>query len=248
MNSPTLKAEGLSVAYGRKLALRDISFELPNGLHGLLGPNGAGKSTLFAALVGMVSPSAGQITLGEDLLGRRIDRDVRAMIGYLPQRFDTVGSMRVVDTVEFAAWANGHRSAACRQAATDALAIVELTEHAHERVRTLSGGQRQRLGIACAISHRPKLLLLDEPTVGLDPEQRIKVRMYLSRVAQNAVVLTSTHLVEDLAQIAERVLVLLDGEIAFDGTTADLAARARVRDEFTSPLESGYRSVASGIS
>ncbi len=152
--------------------------------------------------------------------------------------------MTVAAHVAFAAWANGVPDDRCQKAATGALDVVELNDLAGRRVRTLSGGQRQRLGIACAIAHEPDVLLLDEPTVGLDPLQRVQVRAYLARISERAIVLVSTHMVEDLAQVADRVLVLVDGRIAFDGTVADLAESGDDGDRHVSVLESGYRKVS----
>lgn len=241
-----LVVDDIHASYGRRVAVRGVSLRLTAGVHGLLGPNGAGKSTLFGVLAGTVRTTSGHVTLGPDRLGAGADPSARARVGFLPQRFDTVGSMTASAHVEFAAWANGVADDACPAAASWALGVVELDDLARRRVRTLSGGQRQRLGIACAIAHKPDLLLLDEPTVGLDPVQRMEVRRFLSRIGERAVVLVSTHMVEDLAQIADQVAVLVDGHVVFDGTVDALAAAGDDGHRHVSALEAGYRAVTTG--
>ncbi len=247
MSQPVLWLEGITARFGRREVLRDVDLELGKGVHGLLGPNGAGKSTLFGILAGVFRPAAGTIMLGEHRCGLAADKEMRKRVGYLPQRFDLSGTMTVVATVEFAAWANGINDNECRTAAERALAVVGLSDFGKRRVRTMSGGERQRLGIACAVAHAPDLLLLDEPTVGLDPVQRAQVRGYLRTIGERATVLISTHMVEDLAQIADLVTVLVDGRIAFRGTVQELSDCGGVTDQFVSPLEAGYRAVSMAV-
>lgn len=236
--------QGLTRRYGRVLALDDVTFELPvdAGIVGLLGPNGAGKSTLLAHLATLTRVQEGLLeVLGHDVR-RKSERDrARRHLGYLPQRFRLVPSMRVSDIVAYAAWMNGVESRISHSHAGQALEYVGLSDKASQRVRTLSGGQRQRVGIACAIAHRPRLLLLDEATVGIDPVARVQLRRYLRDIARDRVVLLSTHLVEDVVQVCERIIVMNQGRAVYDGPTAALAAIAADNlSPLASPLESAY--------
>jgi ABC-2 type transport system ATP-binding protein len=173
--------------------------------------------------------------------------DARSRIGYLPQRFSLMMGASCLRNAAYAAWCNGVAARAAEDAALEALSMVDLDEKANDKAGRLSGGQRQRLGLACAIAHRPPVLLLDEPTVGLDPAQRIEVRRQLHAVAQTTCVLLSTHIVEDLAQMASRVLVLSGGRIAFHDTVEALASLAgeasSSQPRFSSPVEAGYLSL-----
>jgi ABC-2 type transport system ATP-binding protein len=218
--------------YGRTHVLRDLNWVLGPGVTGVLGPNGAGKTTLLRLLVGMARPKRGAIRISGDN-GRRV--------GYLPQRFSLAGEMRLQDTVAYAAWIQGVARSKCAEHAADALAAVELADRMRQRCRTLSGGQRQRLGIAASIVHRPELLVLDEPTVGLDPEQRIRVRQIIADIGRDRMVLLSTHLAEDITHLCSRVGVLTGGRIVFDGTPDDLVD-GRVKSEGTlgSDFEHAY--------
>jgi len=238
ISNPRLEARSISAGYRRKEVLHNISFSLPAGVHGLLGPNGAGKSTLFSVLSGVRKPTSGNVLITDET-----DSVGNSGVGYLPQRFDIVGGMTVQQHVEYAAWVSGVADALCEDAASEAIGLVGLTDWAGKRAKELSGGQQQRLGIACAVSHSPKVLLLDEPTVGLDPIQRTDIRRHLARIGEHSVVLVSTHLVEDLTQIADSVLVMLEGRIVFQGTLAGLAQCGTTGDEYTTPVESGYRAL-----
>ncbi|MCL1899561.1 MAG: ATP-binding cassette domain-containing protein [Promicromonosporaceae bacterium] len=240
--SPTaLSVRNLTVGYGRQEVLHGVSLRMAPGVHGLLGPNGAGKSTLFAALVGLMKPRGGSVTFEGPAT------DGAPSIGYLPQRFDLIGSLSALEHVEFAAWTNGVEAAACTAAARVALAAVDLDDRAGVKAKRLSGGQRQRLGIACALAHDPAVVLLDEPSVGLDPMQRTQLRHNLDALGESRIVLVSTHLVEDLAQLADSVFVMLDGRIAFDGTVEELSALVPMPSSRLSPLEAGYRAIALGL-
>jgi len=235
----TLHVDSLTARYGKKTALNDVSFSLTRGVHGLLGPNGAGKSTLFGVLAGTLRSHSGTVEVADAVKGEHI----QSSIGYLPQHFDTIGGLTALEHVEFAAWVNAIPDKLCRDAAFKALAVVNLTELASMKVKKLSGGQRQRLGIACAVAHRPAILLLDEPTVGIDPMQRTEMRKYLYHIGQRSTVLVSTHLVEDLTNISQQVLILSHGSLVFQGTVEQLSERGHHDDRLASPLESGYRAV-----
>lgn len=210
---------------------------------GLLGPNGSGKTTLLSALATMGVITSGSIRVGgHDLSTPDGRRDARKLVGWLPQRFDLASTMTVIDAVRYAAWANGVPAAESRSAAERALAVVDLTGRAYDRVRRLSGGQRQRVGLAASVAHDPRVVLLDEPTVGLDPEQRVRFRSYLRAAGTGRTTIMATHLLEDVRQTCDRLVVLLHGRVAFDGLSADLAARGEgIDDPLESPFERGYR-------
>jgi ABC-2 type transport system ATP-binding protein len=219
----TLKISAVDFSYGRRQVLSDISWELGTGVTGLLGPNGAGKTTLINLLVGITKPSSGNITIsGIDGVTRSV-RD--ANIGFVPQRFSVAGELRVLDTIAYAAWINGVAPKLCAASALAALDTVHLGDQASQRVRQLSGGQRQRLGIAAALSHAPDVLVLDEPTVGLDPGQRVRARGIIQEIGKRVPVLLSTHLIEDVSHLCTRVGVIVDGRLVFDGPQEQLETK-----------------------
>ena len=240
----------LTVRFGRVTAVDRASLAVGAGITGLLGPNGAGKTTLLSVLSGGIRPAPGHVEINGHDLGTPGGRNaVRGEIGYLPQRFDLAGGLTLRQTVEYAAWCNGVGRPQLAGAADDALALVGLADRAQSKVRHLSGGQRQRLGLAAAVPHRPRVLLLDEPTAGLDPEQRVRFRGYLMSLASESCVILATHLLEDVQQAADRLVLLSDGDVAFSGTPGDLAAMGTsMASGLTdtageSDLERGYRLV-----
>jgi ABC-2 type transport system ATP-binding protein len=210
--------------YRRRSALESVTLEVNRGFTGLLGPNGAGKSTLLNLAATALPLQSGHLLVGgHDVSDTNGRRRARQELGYLPQHFDIAGSMRVVDAVEYAAWAQGVADGECQTAGRDALELVDLVDLMQQRVRHLSGGQRQRLGIACALAHNPSILLLDEPTAGLDPEQRSSVRQHLTRLAKERTILMATHILEDVARFGDRLVVLNQGRVLFDGPPTGLA-------------------------
>lgn len=242
-DTATISVSALRVRYGARIALDGVDLTVDTGITALLGPNGAGKTTLLSTLTGR-RPTSGKVQLaGHDLNDRRQRLQARRFVGYLPQHFDLHGGLTVGDTVWYACWCNGLRKSAADKAAQSALEVTELAAKAGERVRTISGGERQRLGLACSIVHRPSVLLLDEPTVGLDPEQRIRFRHYLSAISTSSSILLTTHLLSDVAVLADRLIVLSSGRVAFSGTPDELADRGEPDKPAETALESGYRSV-----
>jgi ABC-2 type transport system ATP-binding protein len=218
-----VQTRDLTVKFGRRNALQAISMAVPYGITGVLGPNGAGKTTLLAVLATAVRIPAGAAWIGGHDLGTGSGRRAaRELIGWLPQRFDLAGGMTAIDTVAYAAWANGIPAEAAVSHANEALQVVDLGGRAKDRVRQLSGGQRQRLGLAASIAHRPAVLLLDEPTSGLDPEQRRRFKASLEAATLDRTVLFASHLHEDLALIARQIAVLDEGGLVFMGTPQEL--------------------------
>ncbi|WP_239129357.1 ATP-binding cassette domain-containing protein [Sinosporangium siamense] len=227
-----------------KPVLRGASWTVEPGVTGLMGPNGAGKTTLLSLLVTLAAPQHGRVLIGEHDVSRPAGRrEARRLLGFVPQRFSLAGELTVADTVSYAAWVNGVPRRACGGAAAGALALVDAAALAARKVRTLSGGERQRVGIAAALAHDPRILVLDEPTVGLDPGQRLRAREVIARLGASRTVLLSTHLVEDVAHLCERVGVLAAGRIAFQGTFAELEALAEDSDpgrRYGSAFEHAY--------
>lgn len=208
-----------------KKALTDISLALESpSLIGLVGPNGAGKTTLMKLLVAGLLPTGGDILLDGQPL-RRQERQLKACLGYLPQMFGMYDELTVWQFLDYMAALKG--IARGKRAIEQALHDTHLFDKRKARIGTLSGGQRQRVGIAQALLGNPKLLIVDEPTVGLDPEERIHFRNLFSRMAQDRLVLLSTHIIEDVQSICGRLVVMHQGRIRFDGNPAALIQTAQ---------------------
>lgn len=216
----------LTKTYRNTIALHETTVTLLPGVTSLLGANGAGKTTLMSIIATLTRPTAGRVKVAGRSLERSGDIETaRTMIGYLPQSFELMGGASVTDNVAYSAWAHGVPADDVGRYVARALGDVGLEDRKRARSRTLSGGQRQRLGIACAVAHRPSIILLDEPTVGIDPVQRVGVRRLVATLGKDATVLLSTHLVDDAAELAARTLVLKEGKVVYDGTTQQLADR-----------------------
>ena len=214
----------LVVTYGRLRALDGLDLTLAPGVHGLLGPNGAGKTTLMRVLATVVAPSSGSVRLfGGALDGRGVERDVRRRLGYLPQSFGFYPRFRVREFVEYIAWLKEMPGPQVPIAVDRAIERVGLSDRAEDRMRSLSGGMLRRVGIAQAIVNDPDLLLLDEPTAGLDPERRVALRTLLREIGVDSCVLVSTHLVEDVAAACSTVTLMDAGRSVFRGTPDELA-------------------------
>ena len=213
---------------GRVRALDDFSLDVEPGVLGLLGPNGAGKSTLMKILATITRPSAGTVTWnGEDVVAR--PDPLRAVLGYLPQDFGVYPHLNAVEFLEYLAAVKRVPRAAARTRIPELLALVNLTEARKRPLGGYSGGMRQRIGIAQALLNDPELLIVDEPTVGLDPEERVRFRTLLSELAHNRIVLLSTHIVSDLESSATRIVLIDRGRLVADGTPEALLARAQGR-------------------
>lgn len=232
--------DSLSQGYGGKLVFNEVSVTLRPGVTALLGPNGAGKTTLIRTLATVIPPRAGTMRFSDlDITDERSARLARNHIGYLPQDFGYDPRMTVADFVTYAAWLRGVRRQNRQQEVEKALRLVDLTEMRRSKMRKLSGGMRRRAGIAWAIVGSPRLILLDEPTVGLDPRQRLHFRKVVSALS-DGIVLLSTHLIDDVAAVCDRVIVLHNGKIRFDGSVGDLEALSSDELPGHSPLERGY--------
>jgi ABC-2 type transport system ATP-binding protein len=237
-----IQATGLKVRVGRKrMAVDGLDLSLGTGVHGLLGPNGAGKTTLIRALATVLRPTEGTLELlGESTGGAGGYRALRRQIGYLPQEFGYYKRFTVREFVEYMAWLKEVPKADIPGAVQRAVERVGLADRADEKMKTLSGGMVRRVGIAQAIVNDPQILLLDEPTVGLDPAQRLRFRELLQELGKDTCVLVSTHLVEDVAAACTDVVLFAEGRLVFQGTPDELAALGGPEDVGDSPLERGY--------
>jgi ABC-2 type transport system ATP-binding protein len=239
-----VQINGLTRRFGRTTAVAGVDLELERGVFGLLGPNGAGKTSLLRVLATAVPPSSGTLQLiGRDpgRLGPR--REIRRRLGYLPQQLGYYPGFTVAQFVEYFALLKEMPAARVQAAVALAIDRVELGDRAHSRLRALSGGMLRRVGIAQAIVNEPDLLLLDEPTAGLDPEQRVAFRGLLRDIGERATVVVSTHLVEDVGAACAAVAVMDRGKIVFHGTPDDLTARGQAHGTGDAPLERGYTAV-----
>lgn len=237
----------LGVQYKRTptWALSDLTVRMSSGAVALLGPNGAGKTTLFRVLSTTLAPTKGTFSVAGEAGAERGSRErLRRRLGYLPQDFRAYGGYSTQEFVAYVAWLRRMPAQRITPAVRDALAAVGLEDKAEAKVKTLSGGMRQRLGLAQALVNSPDLLLLDEPTVGLDPEQRATFMRYLKEVSQTTSVLLATHLVEDVAAFASEVMILNRGRVAFCGSTVALCAVAPNTTPVTGPMvETAYLDV-----
>ncbi|MER5373998.1 ABC transporter ATP-binding protein [Streptomyces sp. NPDC002553] len=229
--SATVTATGLSLRYGGTHALDGVSLRLTRGVTGLLGPNGAGKTTLLRVLATALPPDRGEFTaLGHDprTAGGRVD--LRRALGYLPQSPGFHPDFTAFDFVDYVAILKELTDRAARhREVRRVLEAVDLSHVRSKRIKRLSGGMRQRVALAAALVGDPGFLVLDEPTVGLDPEQRMRFRELIAAAGEGRTVLLSTHQTEDVAMLCHRVLVLAHGRIRFEGTPAELTARAAGR-------------------
>jgi ABC-type multidrug transport system ATPase subunit len=208
------------------VALDGVDLEIGTGLFGLLGPNGAGKSTLMRIMCTLLVPTAGSLRVGgHDVVAER--RAVRAMVGYLPQEFGAWRLHRVEEVLDTLARLSGLRDKTARQARVRAvLEQVGLHEVADRKVKKLSGGMVRRLGVAQALIHEPQVIIVDEPTVGLDPEERLRFRQLMAGLGQDRTIVLSTHIVADLGSGCSDLALIDDGKIVFRGGPAELAKRA----------------------
>lgn len=210
--------------YGNKQALCDVNLHIEQGMFGLLGRNGAGKTTLMKVITTLLPASGGDIHVCG--IPVKEERKVRSIIGYLPQDFSMYGNMTVYEAMDYLGVLSGLDKKTRKQRIPDLLRRVNLQNNKRTKVKAMSGGMKRRLGIAQAILHDPKVLIVDEPTAGLDPEERVRFRNLLSEIADDRIVILSTHIVGDIEATCEKIAIMDAGNIIFNGTVAELLEHA----------------------
>ncbi len=214
-----LKVDRLTKQYKNKIAVDRISFSLQKGVTGLLGANGAGKTTLMRMISGILTPTGGDISYdGIDVS----DEKFRNILGYLPQDFGYYPEFTGADFLMYFSALKGLSKKDARVRTEELLEIVSLSDVAKKKIKTYSGGMKQRLGIAQALINRPEVLILDEPTAGLDPKERVKFRNVIEEIGKDNIVLLSTHIVSDIEHIADRIIMMKSGQIIWNGKISDI--------------------------
>ena len=208
-----LTVHGLTKQYKDKRAVDRVDLRLTEGINGLLGANGAGKTTLMRMLCGILKPTTGSIALdGVDVSSE----DYRAVLGYLPQDFGYYPDFTGLDFLLYLAALKGLSRSHAKRKAKELLELVSLKDAGGKKIKTYSGGMKQRIGIAQALLNDPKILVVDEPTAGLDPKERVRFRKLIAGLGQDTIVLLSTHIVSDVEKIADHMLMMSEGKIIFD--------------------------------
>lgn len=217
-----LTIDRLTKQYKNKIAVDRVSLRLKPGVCGLLGANGAGKTTLMRMICGVLKPTGGTVFFeGNDVS----TEEYRKNLGYLPQDFGYYPGFTGLEFLDYMALLKGLPRSAAKKRSQELLELVGLKNDGKKKIKTYSGGMKQRLGIAQAMLNRPKLLVLDEPTAGLDPKERVRFRELIEDLGKKNIVLLSTHIVSDIEQAADRILMMKDGQIIFDGTQSDVNGR-----------------------
>jgi ABC-2 type transport system ATP-binding protein len=217
-----LSIQNISKKYNKdKFGLQDYSLTIENGILGLLGPNGAGKSTLMKIVATISQPTSGTITLDGYNIIKEPDH-IRKMLGYLPQDFGVYANLNAYEFLEYIAAMKGVGGPGLRNRIEALLEGVNLVDSAKLPIGTYSGGMKQRIGIAQALLNEPKVLIFDEPTVGLDPEERMRFRNLISDLAQNCIIILSSHIVSDIETIADNVAIMKSGKLLTKGTQAEV--------------------------
>ena len=233
-----LSLDRLTKHYGNKIAVDCVSATLTPGVYGLLGANGAGKTTLMRMLCAILESTSGEVLLdGKEITS--MGADYRNVLGYLPQDFGYYPNYKAMEFLMYVAALKGIPKDIARERATELLEVVGLSHVTNKKVKTFSGGMKQRVGIAQALLNNPGILILDEPTAGLDPKERVRFRNLLSEYAGDKIVLLSTHIVSNVEAIADEVLLMKKGKFVLQGTVPELTAKAegKVWELSVSPKE-----------
>lgn len=223
-----LKIDRLTKKFKKMPAVDCVHFTFHEGVYGLLGINGAGKTTLINMLTTLLKPSSGEISWdGEDIF--QMGDRYRMLLGYLPQDFGAYPDFSLWDYLMYIALLKGLAPANAKKRVREVMRYVGLQDYTQKKIKVLSGGMLRRVGIAQAILNSPKILILDEPTVGLDPSERIRFRNLISELAHDRIVLLSTHIVSDVSSIADQILLMKDGRFLASGTVAELVESSSLR-------------------
>ena len=216
--------KNLSKNYGRKAALKNVSVTIHSGMYGLLGRNGAGKTSLMRILATLSVPSGGEVSMNG--ISIKETGKIREIIGYLPQNFSFYRNMSVYDAMDYLGLLSNLPDKIRKERIASLLEWVNLKENVRTKIKALSGGMKQRLGIAQALLHDPQILIVDEPTAGLDPEERIRFRNLLSEFAEDRIVILSTHISSDVEASCENIGVLDNGKMIWNGATEEFVKQA----------------------
>lgn len=224
----SIKINDLTVTFKNKVtAINHASLEIPNGVFGLLGENGAGKTTLMRVLTTVLAPTSGTVSMDGILYCEGNYPKIQHRIGYLPQEIDLYPGLTVQECLEYMGDLAGIPRNECKERIQYYLDKTSLTEHRKKKMRQLSGGMKRRVGLVQALLNEPKFLIVDEPTTGLDPEERIRIRNLLVDFSENRTVLFSTHVVEDLAAVCNQLAVMKKGEFLYAGSMKELLREAK---------------------
>lgn len=228
----------LNKHYGKKYALKNFSFTFTDGIYGLLGPNGAGKSTLMHLITDNLSPDKdGGCVLWNGLPVKELGKEYHRHLGFMPQQQELYSNMTAWDFLGYIAALKGIPKKSALQEITDVLKKVELSDYADKKTGGFSGGMKQRVLIASAILGNPDLIIMDEPTAGLDPKQRVIIRRLIEQLAENKIIIISTHIVSDIETIAKEILLIQEGKLLTHGSVPELVQRV---EQGESTLENLY--------
>lgn len=216
-----LEMINVTKSYKHKNANENINLVLESGVYGLLGPNGAGKSTLMKQIVTVTSPTNGKILYNDKDI-KSLDCEYRAVVGYLPQDFDAYKNFKAKDFLMYMAALKGMDKKTSEKRVDELLKLVGLSEVSNKLVSKFSGGMKRRVGIAQALLNNPKVLILDEPTAGLDPQERTRFRNLLSQIGRDTIVILSTHIISDIESVAKETIMIKDGKILLKGTHKEI--------------------------
>lgn len=218
-----IKANRLTKKFGSKIAVNNLNITLSNGVYGLLGANGAGKTTLMRLLCNIQNPTSGEILLNDKNIGG-LGEKYRSLLGYLPQHFGYYPDFTGLDFLLYVAALKGLGEKSARKKSKELLEAVGLSAESKHKIKTYSGGMKQRLGIAQAMLNAPRILILDEPTAGLDPKERVRFRNLISAFSKDRIVILSTHIVSDVEFIAEQIIMMKSGQIVHFGKPQEITS------------------------
>lgn len=220
-----LTLERLSKQFKNRIAVENVNAELTEGIYGFLGANGAGKTTLMQMICGIVAPTSGEVKLnGKNVI--EMGEQFRDLLGYLPQEFGYTPGFTAEDFMLYIASVKGLDPRYARRRTRELMKLVSLEGDMKRKIRTFSGGMKRRLGIAQALLNDPKILIMDEPTAGLDPKERAYFRNVIAEMAQDKIIIISTHIVSDIEYISDQVIIMKKGRFILQGTTEELTAEA----------------------